>query len=225
MITVGFDKNKRSSFFMDNVTLLDKAIIKEYTTALYNSQGGHNELMQRFKINHLKEYKVISAMYRKRVAIKECLQIIEDMEEPIFWFTLTFNSDKDANTVETKRKTAQRFLNELSICYLMVEEYGEDKGRYHIHGFLCFKYGRGFLDFKEGWHSRQKLELIEGAKLKRKTRYLTKYASKQVPRLRRSKTMSKLCNYRKAHKGMCNCFHDVYIKDFKNYVAKVVNPF
>ena len=42
---------------------------------------------------------------------------------------------------------------------VQIEEYGEDNGRYHIHGFLVFKYGYGFEDFRK-WPSRQKLEEI-----------------------------------------------------------------
>lgn len=210
---------------MDREVLMDNEIIKEWQSACFNSQSGFSQSIVDFKNKYPNEYKIITAMYRKRVGINECLTIMQDMEEPIYWFTLTFNNSKDSNSVNTKRREAQIFLNRISMCYLMVEEYGEDNGRYHIHGFLCFKYGFGFIDFKEEWHSRQKLECIDGAKLKKKVRYLTKYACKQVPRLRRSQTMSKLCNYLKQHKGMKRCFPDVYLKDFKTYVANTINPF
>lgn len=210
---------------MDSECLVSKSIIKEWQNAILNSQNGYNNLVKEFKDKYPKEYKVITTMYRKRVGIKECLQVMEDMNEPIYWFTLTFNNSKDVNAIETKRKDAQRFLERMTICYLMVEEFGEDKGRYHVHGFLCFKYGYGFLDFKE-WHSRQKIECLEEEwKKKKKTRYLTKYASKSIPRLRRSKTMSLLCNYQKSHKGMRRCFPLTYANMFKEYVANVANPF
>lgn len=211
---------------MEKNDCLDKAILKEWCNAVANSCfNGSQEALKRFKEEHNEEYKLITAMYRKRIAIKETLDIMEDMNEPIYWFTLTFNNEKDINKVDTKRKDAERFLNSMCQCYLMVEEYGEDNGRYHIHGFLTFKYGYGFLDFTK-WHSRQKIELLEeDKKKKKKVRYLTKYAVKSVPRLRRSKTLSKLYALYKKKKAIRKGFYDTYLEEFKRYVASVVNPF
>lgn len=211
---------------MEEKMLVNDSILKEWNNAVANSCfGGSQEPLKRFKEEHIEAYKLITAMYRKRVAIKESLDIMEDMNEPIYWFTLTFNNDKDSNTIETKRKEAEKFLNSMCLCYLMVEEYGEDNGRYHIHGFLCFKYGYGFVDFTS-WHSRQKIELLEeDKKKKKKVRYLTKYAVKSVPRIRRSKSLSLMYNYYKNKKRIRKGFYEHYMNQFKSYVATVVNPF
>ena len=203
---------------------LNASILKEWQQAVINSQFGYHVSVLEFQKRHPEEYKLISAMYRKRVVLKDCLAVMQEMNEPIYWFTLTFNNKKDLNNITSKRKDAQRFLNRLCICYVMVEEFGEDNGRYHIHGFLCFKYGYGFVDFVE-WHSRQKIELMEDYKLKKKVRYLTKYAVKQVPRIRKSKTMVKLVTFMKSKKSYKRNFPSLYEEDYKQLVASVVNPF
>ena len=106
--------------------------------------------------------------------------------------------------------------------YVMVEEYGEDNGRYHIHGFLCFKYGFGFADFVQ-WHSRQKIiELDNGNK---RIKYLTDYSSKQAPRIRRSRSLSALYTYFKKHKRMYKLFNSTFLDGFNKQVANIVNPF
>ena len=203
---------------------ISASVLDEWREAVFNSQEGYYCLVEEFQKRHPQEYKIITAMYRKRVVLKDCLSAMQEMNEPIYWFTLTFNNKKDINDVKSKRKDAQKFLNKISICYVMVEEYGEDNGRYHIHGFLCFKYGRGFVDFVE-WHSRQKIELMEECKLKKKVRYLTKYAVKQVPRIRKSKTMVKLVKFYVKNKRFKKHFPITYAEDYKNFIASVVNPF
>lgn len=209
---------------MEDKEGLNAQVLKEWQQAVINSQFGYHLAVEEFRKRHPQEYKVISAMYRKRVVLKDCLSVMQEMNEPVYWFTLTFNNDKDTNNITSKRKDAQRFLNRLCICYVMVEEFGEDNGRYHIHGFLCFKYGRGFVDFVE-WHSRQKIELMEDYKLKKKVRYLTKYAVKQVPRIRKSKTLVQLVKFYHKEKRLKRSFPCLYEEDFKQVVASVVNPF
>lgn len=203
---------------------LSEELLREWRNAVYNSANGYHKLVEDFKQAHEEEYKLITSMYRKRTALRDCTDIMRELNEPIYWFTLTFKNDKDANKVETKRKEAERFLNRLAACYVLVEEYGEDNDRYHLHGFLVFKYGYGFLDWQQ-WHSRQKLEEISGYKLKTKIKYLTKYAVKSVPRIRRSKTMSQLCNFYNSHKGFKRCFPELYLDKFHKFVANTFNPF
>jgi len=199
-------------------------LLREWRDAVYNSANGYHKQVEDFKQAHKEEYKIITSMYRKRVALRDCTDIMTALNEPIYWFTLTFNNDKDINKISTKRREAEMFLNKMSACYVLVEEFGEDNGRYHIHGFVVFKYGYGFLDFKE-WHSRQKLEEMNGYKLKTKIKYLTKYAVKQVPRIRRSKTMSLLCKFYNTHKRFKRCFPEHYEDKFNKFVATTINPF
>lgn len=206
---------------MENV-VVSKEIRKEYINALYNLQFGSKVPMADFIAKYPSEYKLITTMYRRRCDLTDTLETMRLLNEPIFWFTLTFNNEKDANNIETKRKDAQRFLNRMCSVYVMVEEYGEDNGRYHIHGFLCFKYGFGFADFVQ-WHSRQKIiELDNGNK---RIKYLTDYSSKQAPRIRRSKSLSALYTYFKNRKGLYKNFKSTFIEGFNKQVANIVNPF
>lgn len=203
-------------------TSVTNEIRKEYLTALYNLQSGSKDLMPLFISKYPNEYKLITTMYRRRVDLNDTLQVMKLLNEPIYWFTLTFNNEKDTNSIETKRKDAQRFLNRICSVYVMVEEYGEDNGRYHIHGFLCFKYGFGFTDFVE-WHSRQKIIELDNAN--KRIKYLTNYMEKQAPRIRRSKSLSVLYAYFKKHKKMYKLFNSTFISAFNTQVANTLNPF
>lgn len=203
---------------------LNEQLLKDYREAIYNSQEGHTELLDKFKVEHKEEFNLFSKMYRKRTSIKSTLEVMYDMNEPVYWFTLTFNNKLDLNSVETKRKYACRFLKEIAPIYLMVEEYGEDNGRYHIHGFLVFKYGCGFEDFRK-WPSRQKLEEIKEDKCKKKTRYLTNYTCKSVPRIRRSKQLVQFFNYYTKHKKFSECFPNVYEENIRKEFEKALDLF
>lgn len=202
--------------------LIGKETKKEYLSALYNLQFGSRALMADFIKNHPSEYKLITTMYRRRCDLTDTIETMKLLNEPIYWFTLTFNNEKDTNNIETKRKDAQRFLNKICSVYVMVEEFGEDNGRYHIHGFLCFKYGFGFVDFVQ-WHSRQKIIELDNAN--KRIKYLTDYSTKQAPRIRRSKSLSALYTYFKKHKRMYKLFNSTFVENFNKQVANVVNPF
>ena len=204
---------------------MDKSIIQEYDNALFTAMNsGHDEYLKQFKIEHSEEYKIITAMYRKRVALNDTLKAMSYLNEPMYWFTLTFNNTKDTNCVEWKRKEAQYFLNEIAPVYCMVEEYGEDNHRYHIHGFLIFRYGKGFNDFRK-WHSRQKIEELSDRKIKKKVKYLTKYAVKSVPRIRRSKMASLLYTSFLKVKRISHSFECLANEDMKEVVDNKINLF
>ena len=203
---------------------MDKTIIKEYDNALWTSINGHPQALEDFKNNHSEEYKIITAMYRKRVAINDTLRAMSYLNEPMYWFTLTFNNTKDNNSVEWKRKEAQYFLNEIAPVYVMVEEYGEDNNRYHIHGFLIFRYGKSWEDFRL-WHSRQSIEELTEKKIRKKVRYLTKYAVKSVPRIRRSKMASNLYTSFLKHKVLTHHFECLMKETMKEVVDSKINLF
>ena len=207
---------------MENV-LITEAIRKEYLNALYNFQSGSKDLMPLFISKYPKEYKLIMTMYRKRTELNNTIEVMKLLNEPIYWFTLTFNNDKNSNTIETKRKEAQRFLNRICSVYVMVEEYGEENERYHIHGFLCFKYGYGVFDFMQ-WHSREDIRELKTG-IKKQVKYLTDYTSKSVPRIRRSKSLSALNTYYKKYKRLYKLFPSTFLQGFNKQVANIVNPF
>ena len=212
---------RRFIFFMERVVITDD-IRKQYINALYNLQSGSKDLMNVFILNYPKEYKLIMTMYRKRVDIKNSVEVLKYLNEDIYWFTLTFNNRKDTNSIKTKRREAQMFLSSISLSYLMVEEFGEDNGRYHIHGFLCFKYGKGFEDFQT-WHSRQNIVKIDNPN--KKIKYLTNYSCKSIPRIRRSKSLSVLYTYFKKNKRLSKLFPSTFQSAFNKQVANIVNPF
>lgn len=103
---------------------------------------------------------------------------------------------------------------------------GTEKERYHIHGFLVFKLGKGFEDFRE-WHSRQRLSLLDSkAKVSKRVYYVTNYMTKDVPRIRRSKTMVKLCDCYTKNKGLIrNGFLSTAKSSMIDCVAKNFNFF
>lgn len=202
---------------------VSKELTKEYLDALANQQNGCSEPMNRFKANHKEEYKLITTQYRRRVDLNDTLKVMEMLHDCIYWFTLTFKNSKNKNSIKTKRQEAQRFLNRICSVYVMVEEFGEDNNRYHIHGFLCFRYGFGFEDFRQ-WHSRQKLEALEN-NVKKKIRYLTDYSIKQAPRLRRSKSLSVLYTYFKKHKRMYKLFNSTFMINFNKQLDNHFIPF
>jgi len=129
---------------------------------------------------------------RKKVRLQ--IEALRSLNMDLYFGTLTFNSEKDANLETTKRREAFLRLNEVFLYFFLVEEYGEDNGRYHIHFVGVFRNGFGFDDFIKCWHSRQNLEKIEDTE--RVCKYMCKYVSKALPRLRRNKA---LVDYERAH--------------------------
>lgn len=196
---------------------IESSIIKEFNNAYLSSVNDSGYALGLFKEKYPKEYKTITAMYRKRSAIRDTLELMQYVSKDIYWFTLTFNNERDDSLVKTKCRQAQRFLNEICTCYVMVEELGSEKERYHIHGFLTFSEDYGFDDFRK-WHSRQNLKKLDyyGGKVK----YLTKYTTKSVPRIRRSKLLSILYTYHSKHKGLKRHFRKMYEREINERIFK-----
>ena len=139
-----------------------EAIFEKWESALLEFyKFGDDSSLNKFKLEYPNDYKDLRKMNMKRIAIKDSIEPLFIMGESVYWFTLTFNNNKDSNSVEWKRKEAQRFLNSIAPMYLMVEEYGEhNTKRYHIHGFCVRKYSFSESEFFEAfskWHSRRKL--------------------------------------------------------------------
>ena len=99
-------------------------------------------------------------------------------------------------------------LNELFEYVLLVEEYGHDNGRYHIHFLGVFKLDHDFESFKRTRnHSRQELRLVKTRE--KVAQYLCKYLVKDLPRIRRNKKLVALAReYHKA-KSLQRNFKDV----------------
>ena len=103
------------------VSCQKKAIFEEWESALLDFyKFGDNTALDKFKIKYPNDFITLRKMNMKRTAIKDSIEPLFIMGEKVFWFTLTFNNIKDSNTVEWKRKEAQRFLNSIAPLYLIV---------------------------------------------------------------------------------------------------------
>lgn len=166
---------------------ISQELKNEYFNALYNQQNGNNEPMKRFKLAHVDFYRIINAMYHKRVKVLHDIKVMRDLSHnKVYFGSLTFNELKDKNQEKTKRKEVFTFLNTIFLCFLVVEEYGEDNGRYHIHYVGIFKDNKHFEDL-QGWHSREDIQRVKSARSV--ARYLCNYIVKAVPRIRRNKLL------------------------------------
>lgn len=188
---------------------LTKEIMNEWFTALMNDSAHmDNSSTMAFKAAHSDIYYYLHSFYRLRHDLNEDIELMCSVG-PCHWFTLTFDNKRDKSLVSSKRKAATRFLNDIFLLYEMVEEYGEDNGRYHIHGFGVYRDGKGFKDFVK-WPCRTKIQDLCKRNLKKKVMYLTKYAVKSLPRRRRSKNLVFLSNKHKTFKGEKFGFESCY---------------
>jgi len=71
--------------------------------------------------------------------------------------------------------------------YEIIEEYGEEKGRYHVHFLGVMKEDKTYLEFHSGWNSYSYIEGLRS--VKKASKYLCDYVVKQVPRIRRNKRL------------------------------------
>ena len=195
---------------------LNQDIVREWNRAiLVDSCCLSNKHVNKFKEKYPDYFRYFHSFYRLRHEINADLRLLSFLGYSIQWFTLTFDNKRDKALVSSKRKSATRFLNDIFLFYEMVEEYGEDKGRYHIHGFGVYRINRSFNDFIK-WPCRNKIECLTTDKLKKKVKYLTKYAVKSLPRIRRSKN---LCAIRKNNKNSFRvAFPSLWLDDMKSFI-------
>ena len=176
---------------------VSEEVRKEYFNALYNQQNGNNEPMKRFKASHFDVYKIINAMYHKRVKVLKDINVMREVSRnKVYFGSLTFNEIKDKNLLKSKRREVFNFLNTIFLCFLLVEEEGEHNQRYHVHYVGIFRDNKTFADLF-AWHSREDIQRVKSARSV--ARYLCNYIVKQVPRIRRNKTLIKVSEeYKKA---------------------------
>ena len=166
---------------------VDFNLLKDYYACYFRTieepLDGLNYL-DAFKACHPVEYRFFSSVHCKRSKVRKSMQYMQACGLPYFG-TLTFKSSKDKNTKRYKRQEAFKALNSLFDAFLVVEELGELKGRYHLHFVGLFKKDKGFADFIKCWHSRQNIEKVDS--IKEASQYLVKYVVKQLPRVHRNK--------------------------------------
>lgn len=177
-------------------------LLKRYYRAMHEAcdYANYDEL-EDFRKSYPKEFSFLNKVHKRRTDVGLSIKVMQEhLAKPLYFGTLTFNKGKDKNKVSSKRKEAFIKLNKLFECFLLVEEYGEKKGRYHIHFIGVFKDGFGFDNFKKFWHSRQNIEEVDDPK--KAGQYLVKYVCKEIPRLRRNKALIRLENAYKRGKRL-----------------------
>lgn len=202
---------------------LSEEIKREWFTALATDSFHFNAgAVKAFKSAHEEEYNLLHSFYRLRHELNQDITLMCSVGS-VHWFTLTFDNKRDKSLVSSKRKSATRFLNDVFLLYEMVEEYGEDNGRYHIHGFGVYRNGKGFKDFIK-WRSRTKIQDLNERNLRKKVRYLTKYAVKSLPRRRRSKNLVYLANKHREFNKLNPSFSKCYECRMKLALLKLQMP-
>jgi len=205
----------KESVILSPGVVLDETIIKEYYEAVRFGTFDDFYPMEVFKKKYPSQCRHLEAVHRRRVVIRESLEAMKIISEKVYFGTLTFNNEKNENKVKTKRREAFMKLNELFEYVLLVEEYGHDNGRYHIHFLGVFKLDHDFESFKTVWnHSRQELRLVKTHE--KVAQYLCKYLVKDLPRIRRNKKMVALA--REYHKAKSI---QRYFKDVKEFDPEV----
>lgn len=173
---------------MEKITI-SKEVWEEWRSVCLSASVCEYIQMSMFKREHPKEFAYITSMSRQRKSLELNLEVMKSIGS-IYWGTLTFNQEQDNKDIKTKRKQGQRYLDKYFSVWLMVEEYGTDNDRYHIHFFGILKdTSITFRDMYLNWHSRVSIEHIASWKIKRKIKYLTKYCAKDTPRIRRNKVL------------------------------------
>lgn len=200
------------------MVIAQETLQKWFRAIEIDSANFTNTQVKAFKETYAFEYGYLSAFYHLRTRLNRDIEVMS-LIAPVHWFTLTFDNKRDKSKIESKRKSATRFLNDLFLVYEMVEEFGEDKGRYHIHGFGCFRENRDFSDFIK-WPCRNKIQCLDKPTIKKKVKYLTNYAVKDLPRIRRSKSLVFMIKYYNQHRKFKNSFNRCFMCGFNIALCK-----
>lgn len=150
------------------------------------------EYMVNFKNTYPVEYKQLTSIYNARSKLYKCIKLLNYCDD-VYFGTITFNELKDKNSISSKRKETFKFLNTIYRCFVLIEEFGELNGRYHIHYIATKDINYSFQKFLS-WHSYHQLTKVYNYNV---DMYLSNYVSKGAPRIRKNKNMIKLCNYYK----------------------------
>ena len=196
--------------YMSRIEQVDisKDIVKEYYEAMRYANEYFDDPMKEFIKKYPLEFRRLNAVHHKRVLINSNVEAMKTLKSVLYFGCLTYDNKKDRNKIECKRKEAFAYLNSLFEFVLLVEEYGEENGRYHVHFVGNFKENKTFNDFVNGWHSRQNLRVLrENEKI---SQYLCKYLSKQLPRIRRNKKLIQLERAYHKHKRLKRTFPTLF---------------
>lgn len=194
----------------------DSIILQRWKNAQINGANGNYQGLKSFKTDYPDLFQHLQGMSTKRKQIKSAINTMS-IVGAIYWITLTFDNLHDMKTEKIKRLAAWRWFDKYCGAVLMVEEYGEDKGRYHIHALATWKDNSiPYTDAYNDWPSRCEIERLKEWQYERKARYLTKYIIKQVPRIRRNKVLIALEAHYRHFVSMHNLHFESLSKDSYN---------
>lgn len=166
-----------------------------YFYCLRERNTGNYYALDKFKEWFPSTFTRLQSTLNKRTIIKNDIKTLQSFKRGLVVFgALTFSDSNYKDNEKNMRIKAQRYLERYMPIYELIEEYGEDKGRYHIHFLGILKEGITYLEFHAGWEDYSYIERVKDHKkdLKKVSKYLCDYIVKQVPRIRRNKRFIKV---------------------------------
>lgn len=197
----------------------------EWRNAICNASVGNSKSINEFANNYPELYKHISSMLRKRTKLKSTIGAYKSISDYIYWGALTWSEEHYELNEKTKRKQALRFFDKFFKLYTFVEEYGEEHGRYHIHFLGILKDKSITFDMmRASWHSYMQIECLKPYEVTKKIKYITKYAVKQVPRVRMDKRSVALLKDFKKYKHMKNLGFEFFEGEYSKLISDIKEP-
>lgn len=151
--------------------------------------------LDKFKEWFPKPFHDIQCILNKRTLIRRDLDIMKTVSKRVVFGALTFSDSNLSVNEKNMRKRAQRYLDKTMSAYEIIEEHGQvNTERYHVHYLGILRDNVTYIDFHNGWEDFTFIEAVKNGKydLKKVSKYLCDYVLKQVPSIRRNKTMIEL---------------------------------
>lgn len=168
----------------------EDSIREFYFFCLQERRSGVYYPLDCFKKWFPKMFTRFQSIGNKRSLIKRDMEFMKKFSNKRLVFgSITFDNLLDVRTEEAKRKKAQRFLNRFLVMYELIEEYGEEHGRYHLHFLGVLDDNKTYIEFHNEWPSFSYIAPVRS--VKKSVSYLCGYLTKQVPRIRRNKVLTK----------------------------------
>lgn len=136
----------------------------------------------------------MQAILNKRTLIRRDIEIMKAVSKRVVFGALTFSDKNLKENEKNMLKKAQRYLEKYLSAYEIIEEYGQEHDRYHIHYIGIMRDNLTYIEFHNGWEDYSYIEAVKSsAKDKKKvSKYLCDYVIKQVPHIRRNKLLTDL---------------------------------
>lgn len=200
---------------------------QEWKNAVLCAQSSNSYGLKIFKDKYPDLYRHMMSMLNKRTKISNTLKAFMSVCPFVYWGDLTFNEEEDIKELGAKRKQVRRFLDKFFKVYLYVEELGEEGERWHVHYLGLLKEGVKYDEMRSHWHSFIQIEcLYKYYEVKKKIKYVTKYAVKQVPRIHMNTRAIQLCKDYKRHKRWLNLGFNCFKTQYFNAISDLLDlPF